>query len=577
MTSTHSRARIGVVLLAAGALALAGCGSSDNPTTGSTTGSSATPTTSLPGTGWKTADRDAVADGGKLTLPVDVTPLNFQIMNPDAGTVDDQTIESLYLPAFVTVAEDGTWSANPDYATSVELKSEDPQVAEIKINPKAVWSDGTPITYKDVAANWQALNGTDKDYAPISTNVWEDVSSVEKGSDDQDVLITFKNKNADWASVLFPIYPEWAVATPKAFNTAWQKGPFAPDGKTYVSGGPFIVTSYDVNGQVLTFGKNPKWWGDAPKLDTVIFKTVSRDSQAQAFANSEIDAFNLNGQADNLKTAQGRSDAEIERSLGTQFRHITLNGTSAVFSDVNVRKAFATALDRATLGQAILGPVGSPVELLNNLIFLPGQKGYTDNASSVLTGKADDAKTILTDAGYTIGSDGKATKDGTAIEVNFVIPSDNTNSSNIAQLVKQQEALAGITVNINTVPSADFFDKYVNTTDREFDATYFAWQGTAWPISSTKSIYYPADAGQNYPGITDDSLGADWDEANAELDADKRIELANAIDVKLINLFTTIPLFPEPYAWGVKSTLVNYGPSQFQSYTLRWQDVGFTS
>jgi len=575
MTSRHNRARVGVVLLAAAALALAGCGSSDNPTGGSSSGATATPTESLPGTGWKTAERDAVADGGTLTLPVDMTPLNFQIFNPDAGTVDDQTIESLYLPAFVTVAEDGTWSANPDYATSVELKSEDPQVAEIKINPKAVWSDGTPITYKDVAANWKALSGENKDFAPVATNVWEDVASVEKGENDQDVLITFAKKNADWASVLFPIYPAWAVATPDAFNKSWQKGPYAEDGKTYVSGGPFIVKSYDVNGQVLTFTKNPKWWGDEPKLDTIIFKTVSRDSQAQAFANSEIDAFNLNGQADNLKTAQGRSDATIERSLGTQFRHITLNGTSEVFSDVAVRKAFAVALDRATLGQAILGPVGSPVEELNNLIFLPGQKGYADNASTVLTGKADDAKQILTDAGYTIGSDGKATKDGKAIEVNFVIPSDNTNSSNIAQLAKQEESLAGITVNINTVPSGDFFDKYVNTTDRNFDATYFAWQGTAWPISSTKSIYYPADAGQNYAGVTDDSLGADWDAANAELDNDKRIEMANAIDQKLINLFTTIPLFPEPYAWGVKDTLVNYGPSQFQAYTLRWQDVGY--
>lgn len=557
---------------AAAALVLAGC--SGGGTAGES--SSAVAQSSLKSTGWTSADRDSITDGGSLTLPIDAAPANFQISNLDSGTVDDQTIGGVYLPGFIQFKENGDWEANPDFADSVKLTKDSPQTVEVKINPKAVWSDGTPITEKDVAANWKALNGTNPAFAPLATNVWEDVESVEQGSDERDVVITFKKTNADWASVLSGIYPSWAVDTPDHFNKAWAKGPYAADGKTYVSGGPYILKSFDANGGVLTFEKNSKWWGDTPKLDTIVFKTVSRDGLAQAYANKELDAFNLYGSADNLKTANSRSDSKIERSLGTTWRHVTLNGTSEVFKDKEVRQAFAQSLNRKVLAQAILSPVKSPGDVLNNMVYLPGQKGYEDDASKVYGYSVEDAKKKLQDAGYTIGSDGYASKGGKELDVRFVIPSDNQNSANIAQLVQQQTKAAGFKVTIDTVPTDDFFTKYITTETRDFDATYFAWQGTPFPVSSLKSIFYPADAGQNYAGVTDDSLGDAWDKANAELDASARIKDAQAIDKKIVAVAGTIPLFAEPYAWGVRKDLVNYGPAQFQSSSVKWQDVGYS-
>lgn len=557
---------------AAAALVLAGC--SGGGTAGES--SSAVAQSSLKSTGWTSADRDSITDGGSLTLPIDAAPANFQISNLDSGTVDDQTIGGVYLPGFIQFKENGDWEANPDFADSVKLTKDSPQTVEVKINPKAVWSDGTPITEKDVAANWKALNGTNPAFAPLATNVWEDVESVEQGSDERDVVITFKKTNADWASVLSGIYPAWAVDTPDHFNKAWAKGPYAADGKTFVSGGPYILKSFDANGGVLTFEKNSKWWGDTPKLDTIVFKTVSRDGLAQAYANKELDAFNLYGSADNLKTANSRSDSKIERSLGTTWRHVTLNGTSEVFKDKEVRQAFAQSLNRKVLAQAILSPVKSPGDVLNNMVYLPGQKGYEDDASKVYGYSVEDAKKKLQDAGYTIGSDGYASKGGKELDVRFVIPSDNQNSANIAQLVQQQTKAAGFKVTIDTVPTDDFFTKYITTETRDFDATYFAWQGTPFPVSSLKSIFYPADAGQNYAGVTDDSLGDAWDKANAELDASARIKDAQAIDKKIVAVAGTIPLFAEPYAWGVRKDLVNYGPAQFQSSSVKWQDVGYS-
>ena len=53
-------------------------------------------------------------------------------------------------------------TVNTDYFTSVELTSTNPQVVTYTINPKAVWSDGTPITWEDIASQIHATSGKDK-------------------------------------------------------------------------------------------------------------------------------------------------------------------------------------------------------------------------------------------------------------------------------------------------------------------------------------------------------------------------------------------------------------------------------
>ncbi|MCL2091375.1 MAG: ABC transporter family substrate-binding protein [Micrococcales bacterium] len=552
-----------VVLTALTGLVASGCLPSD----GSGTPSSAAGP--LPTTGWVAADRDQLADGGTLRLAVDALPPTYQLGSVDSRDSDDALVADLFLPAFVTLTADGGWTPDPDYAADVRLLSTDPQVVEVQINPAAVWSDGTPVTVADFAANWQALNGSDPDYAVTSTAVWQDVESVTAGTDERDVLIRFAQPNADWPVALMSLYPAWAVDTPERFAEAWRTGPFAADGTTYVSGGPFVVTSIDSRAGIVALGRNPAWWGQTPKLDTVVFTAVTRTSQGQAFANREIDVVNLNSDADTYRTAQARSDASVLRSQGAVARQITLNAQAPALSDVRVRRAFALSLDREVLAQAVLSGVDSPVLVQDSLLFAPGQPGYVDHMSPLLDGGVGTARQLLTAAGYDTTGD-QATRDGQALTVRFVIPADVPASSAVAQLVAQQAARAGITVTIDAVPYEKFFEHLEN---RDFDLTYLGQVGQAFPVASSEPLFYPADSPMNLSGITDAALGDLWRTANAELDPDTRTDLANQIDRRLVALVTVIPLFSEPDAWGVTSTLRNYGPAQFQS--VRWQDVGF--
>ena len=72
------------------------------------------------------------------------------------------------MPRAFRIAPDGSTTVNTDYFTSVELTSTTPQVVTYTINPKAVWSDGTPITWEDIASEVTATSGKDKAFSSPS-------------------------------------------------------------------------------------------------------------------------------------------------------------------------------------------------------------------------------------------------------------------------------------------------------------------------------------------------------------------------------------------------------------------------
>jgi len=549
----------------------AGGGGGTKPTVNSSQGAAATGT--LPTTAWTNADYSAVKNGGTLTLAIDQLPDNWNTLQADGNNVSTAQIVDPTTGGPVRTTADGGWEVNPDYATEVKLVSDDPQVVEVKLNPKAVWQDGTAITYKDFEATVKASSGANKAYQLVSDNVYKDIASVTREDTDQNFKITFKNKNADWPSILggstagsatASILPAAIAADPKAFNTGYKA-------KALPSDGPFMVSNLDTNGQVVTLTPNPKWWGEKPKLDKIIMKVVSRDGLAQAYANKELDVVSIGTNKDNYDTAKKRTDGTIQQSGGLTWNHITMNGSTGPLADVKVRQAVARAIDRDTISASRLSPIGAPVTSQNSYIYMPGQKGYEDDATSVIGYDTAKSEALLKDAGYVKGSDGIQAKDGKKLVLTYTLDANNPVSE---QLFKQFQAnlqVVGITLKNNTVPSDKFFSDYVLKSN--FEMTGFAWSGTPFPVSSTESIFYPVDSGQNFTGITDAKLGDMWQKANAELDPAKRIALANEIDKAIFAYTPVIPLTPTPNTYGVTTGVVNYGAAQFQS--IDWTKVGW--
>ncbi|TFC33584.1 ABC transporter family substrate-binding protein [Cryobacterium sp. TMT2-42-4] len=549
-----------LAVLSASALLLTACApgntAEDSP--------EASESTVLPTTAWEIAAAADVQDGGTLNLSIGSLPSNWNIYQVDGNEADTVTTVAPTTGGPIRVAADGTSTVDPNYATSVEVVSDDPQVIEIKLNPAAVWEDGTPITYKDYVATWTAMNGTNAEYSPASTAIFDQISAIESTGTDFDFTVTFDSINADWASIFTSVLPASVTSTPEAFNTGYVTTPVP-------SSGPFVISNIDATGQVVTLTRNPLWWGEAAKLETIIVKVISGASAATSFGNSETDVLYISSNADAYQTAEKRADAEIQASGGLTWTHVTMNGAKGPLADVELRRAIGHAVNRGLISESANTPVGVDATTQGSFIFMPGQKGYEDNVGDAIGYDVAAAEKLLDDAGYSAGDDGMREKDGTALELSITVPADTPTNKQRAVQVQADLKEVGIAVELNEVPAAKYFSDYIIPGD--FEMTSFSWVGTPWPISSSEALFSPVDSESNFTGITDEKLSALFDEANTELDADKRIVIANEIDTVLAAYVPIIPIAPLPNVYAVKSGLVNYGATQFE--TVDWSIVGW--
>lgn len=545
-----------LTLLSVAALAIAGCAP------GNTAAPSANPEdqNSLPSTAWVRADAADVQDGGTLTLAVDSMPVNWNNFQIDGNEANTNDIISAMQGGPIKIDESGKPVVNEDYASSVELTNESPQTVEIKLNPDAVWEDGTPITVADYQATWKANNGSNPEYVVISTTGWDQIESVEQGTDEFDVIITFSSVYADWQGLLGQILPASAASDPNTFNTGYLT-------TALPSSGPFLLGSFDSTAGIATLERNPKWWGEAPKLETIVYRAVSQDQQGTSFSNGEIDALNISANADLYQTAQNVQGAEIQASNGLTWTHITMRASDGPLADVNVRKAVASIVNREQIANTANSPVGVPAITQGSYVFMPGQDGYTDEA---LPYDTDAGAKYLEDAGYTKDGDSWV-KDGTPLKFSVTVPADTATNIQRAEQIQADLSEFGIPVDLNTVPVGGYFSDYIIPGD--FEMVTFSWRGTAYPISSSESLFSPVDSAQNYTGITDPQLADLWQKANTDLDPDSRLKTAEEIDKVLWSYVPIIPIAPLPNVYAVKQGLVNWGATQFE--TVDWTIVGF--
>ncbi len=517
--------------------------------------------------------RDKVADGGTLVWPITEVPPNFNYHQVDGSLRDNaDVLGGTFFGTFKYDAK-AQPTLDKDYFESIDLTSTDPkQVITYRLNPKTVWGDGTPITFKDFEASWKASNGTNLAYKVSSTQGDDKIESVVQGQDDREIIVTMKEKYADWRGLFSAMYPASTNNDPAVFNDGWKEKPLT-------TAGPFRFESIDRTAQTITMVRNEKWWGNPAKLDKIIYRVLDADQHVEALVNGEVDFAEI-GPDINKFTRASTAGLQIRKASGPDFRHVTINGASPVLSDVKVRKGLAQAIDREILAKAILGPLGIEGKPLGNHILMGTQVGYKNNAGALSKADPEAAGKLLDEAGWVREGTGVRKKDGKDLAIRFVIPSGVATSAQESDLVRKMLGEIGVTVNVETVPVGDFFEKYIRTGN--FDFTVFSWIGTVFPISSAKSIYQnplkdekgePVTR-QNFTGVGSPEIDALFDKATGIFDQDEANKIANQIDTMIWDEVHSLTMYQRPQIQAVKNPkLANFGASGFQS--TPYEDFGY--
>ena len=130
-----------------------------------------------------------------------------------------------------------------------------------------------------------------------------------------------------------------------------------------------------------------------------------------------------------------------------------------------------------------------------------------------------------------------------------------------APLIDSLLADIGVKVDINSVPSDDFFDKYV--IPGNYDITPFSWLGTPFPISSATSIYVNPKGDniqQNFARVGSSAIDDLMNQAEGTIDDEaKARDLLNQADEQIWQEVHSLILYQRPQITATNAKLAKAG------------------
>ena len=568
------------VVAAAMALTLAACGGPSTTAKPSASGStSASGSASAPAeAAWDINETayDQLSAGGEFVGSITYPIATWNTFSVDGNDQELVFLESPINPTYYDFKGDGEAVINNDYLLEAKTEVKPNLVVTLELNPKAVWNDGKVIGADDWIATWKAMNGSNKEFAAASTDGWDQVTKVEAGKDQQEVILTFKTTYPDWTNIVStgPLRAEGA-ATPKVFNGGW---------KDYVDSyftGPFKVQSWDKTSGTVVMVLNDKWWGKKPNLTKLTWKQIKSDALAAAFANHEVDYYDIGADADGYAQAKGAQDSAVRIAAGPNYRHFTFNSKSPVLSDVNVRQALFQGIDRTIIAQSDLAGLPGDKVPLNNNLYVSNQIGYVDEAkASGIDYNPDQAKAKLDAAGWTLNSaTGFREKDGKQLDVTFAVLGGVKASENEGLQAQKSLKAIGVNLKLKTVDAQKDWPGVL--TKHDFDIIAFSWIGTPYPLANIGQIYGGTEKGgkfvpseSNFAQLKIDKVQELKPQIDTEMDPAKRADLGNQAAQAIWEAGHTLPLYQRPMIVGVRAKLANIG-ALGMARVPKWDLVGY--
>jgi peptide/nickel transport system substrate-binding protein len=535
----------------------------------STSSSTTTPTATSTG---------SVKSGGTLTYALDEDLAGFNVLNVnDSEFVLQEILDQVWPSVYIPQPNVGL-ALDTNVVTSATVTSQNPQTVVYDINPKATWSDGTPISAQDFIYNWQAQSGNPaykdvggKAFLPASTAGFSSIKSVTSSNNGKTATVVFSSPFADWKSLFSPMIPAH-IASKVGFNTGFQN--FGP--AVQVSGGPYMIQSY-TQGEDLVEVPNPHYWGVAPKLSKEVYRFILDDTQIPpAMQNGEVNL--ANPLAASVAFKDGVSSIPNTTTTvipGLEFQHIDFNQSNPYLALANVRHAIAYGTNRAEIVQRLITPLTSKIAPLTNRIYMPIQPQYQNTSGSYGNYDPSMAKTLLQQSGMTMGSDGyfhpsTGPLAGKDLSFNISTTTGNSVRAEIEQLFQADMKAIGIKINIQNYAASTLFGTVLPK--GEFDITQFAWVSTPF-ASGNLSIYCSYTntslCGSNYDHYANKDLDSIMNQASSTTNAAQSATLWNQADTILWKDMVTLPLFEAAQLYSWTNSFGNIIPNP-TNYGVPW-------
>ena len=249
------------------------------------------------------------------------------------------------------------------------------------LRPQVTFSDGTPLTARDVAASAQFIldrandeNVTDKGFY---SNLKYFISSIS-ASDDSTVIVKTKDRACYGLlyAMTFPVVPA---------NLVDQDNPPGT--------GPYLFNTF-IAGDYAWLQANPNWWQAQPQVQEIMFSFhENQKSVIESYEYSRVDAVFSRS----IASAQYKSGvSSLSVSYRTNQLECLLMNNSASELTKEVRQAIRYVVDPSKIVSNVYSGLVTPT----NLPMYPGTWMYNDTLSSYFTLNTAEARRLLESAGW---------------------------------------------------------------------------------------------------------------------------------------------------------------------------------
>ncbi|MGX6441752.1 peptide ABC transporter substrate-binding protein [Neobacillus sp. K501] len=278
--------------------------------------------------------------------------------------------------------------------------SEDGKTYTFHIREEAKWSNGDDLTAGDFVYAWKRL--LDPNTASSAAFLGYFIEGGEayntgagtaddvkvKAVDDKTFEVTLTSPQAYFLSVIanpafFPINEKVATANAEWFSEA----------ESFVGNGPFSLSEWNHDSD-FTMVKNDKYW-DAKnvKLDKVHWAMIDdTNTEYQMFQTGELDTSEVPSDLADQIFKEGK--VKVEDQAGEYFYRFNVN--KEPFQNVNIRKAFAMAIDQKQMVELVTKNKEKPAYGFVSYGFKdPAGKDFREKNGDLIKTDAEKAKELL--------------------------------------------------------------------------------------------------------------------------------------------------------------------------------------
>ncbi|MCV7267153.1 ABC transporter substrate-binding protein [Mycolicibacterium doricum] len=287
-----------------------------------------------------------------------------------------------------------------------------------------------------------------------------------------------------------------------------------------VGTGPFSFTGA-TSGDSITLRANPSYWGGPPGISGLTFRFISEPSTAlSALQAGEVD---WTDSVPPQRVLQLRDDESLRLAVtpSNDYWYLALNQARPPWNDVRVRQAIAYGIDR----EAIVAATSYGTAAENQLAIPEGNPWFTpyDRYSYDI----QKAKELLPEA------------NATPNRLDMLVTSEYPETVTAAQIIADNLAPLGITVDIRTVDFATWLDEQNNG---NFDMLMMGWLGNIDP----DDFYYAqhhTNGTSNAQKFSDPEVDHLLDAGRVETDRDKRRDIYSRAATRIADEVSYIYLY----------------------------------